>query len=226
MKRVSGQYIPSAEFLIRDIAIGWGISYEAIWNMAALGGATARFILEDLNAFLSKLQRLLIARYCHPVRSWIIANAIVRGEIPECKTEAWWECHWQGPQRVTVDRGRDGNLYVKLLANGMITLDEWWSMLGRDARKMRRKRIDEIAEDMEYCRAKKVPYTSYMAPPPGTQIVGSPDEPSGPSLDKPGSFSADPALDQEIRDVLSQGLNGGSIADLEALISRVRERGE
>ncbi|XHR27541.1 MAG: phage portal protein [Chthoniobacteraceae bacterium] len=222
LKRVSGQFIPSAEYLIRDIAIGWGLSFEAIWNMAALGGATARFILEDLNAFLSKLQRMLISRYCHPTRSWVIANGIVRGEIPECKSEAWWECTWQGPQKVTVDRGRDGNLYVKLLSNGMLTLDEWWSMLGKDARKMRRKRIDEIAEDMAYCKTKGIPYAAYMAPAPGTAPVGTPDTPSGPSVDQPGSFSVDPALDLEIRQVLSEGLSGDNIPVLERLIERVR----
>lgn len=161
-------WIESAEFLIREIAAGYGVSYEFLWNMAAMGGPTARFILEDLNAFCEKFRRILISRYCQPYRSWVIANGIVHGELQEPQSGHWWDCVWSGPAKVTVDRGRDGALFRNLIQSGMMTLEEWWSLLGQDARRMRRKRIKEIKEDLAECEKQGIPYSLYIAPAPGT----------------------------------------------------------
>ena len=146
-----------------------------VWNIAAIGDPASRWILEDLNAFLARMIRILVGRYCQPVRSWVIANGIVNGKC-RVRTDNWWESGWTAPRRVTIDRGRDGKLYTLLLDRGMLTLDEWWSMLGKDSRRMRRDRIDEIADDLAYCQARKVPYEFYMAPTQGSNIgVPSPE---------------------------------------------------
>lgn len=160
-------WIEAAEFLIREIAAGYGVSYEFIWNMAALGGPTARMMLEDLNAFCEKFRRILIGRYCQSVRSWVLANGILWGELTEPKSGNWWDALWSGPPKVTVDRNQ-AMIYARLLEKGLLTLDEWWSLWGKNAKQMRRKRIREIKEDLLECGKHGVPYSLYCAPAPGT----------------------------------------------------------
>lgn len=201
LKRPSSQWVPSAEFFIRDIAIGYGVSYEFVWDMAALGGPGARFILEDLNCFCANDRRILISRYCQPVRSWIIADGIVHGALPECKTPNWHACNWTGPQDVTIDRGRMGALYRTMLEKGMLTLDEWWSSLGKDARKMRRARIDEIAEDMAYCAEVGIPYAYYCA-----VAAGTPAEAGLEADPTPSVAALDPALTAAIREAAAAAI--------------------
>jgi capsid protein len=155
-------WIPSAEYFIRDIATGYGVSYEFIWNPEALGGPAARFMLEDLVRFCRRDRRMLVAYFCQPVRDWVIATGIMRGELPECKTGNWKQCLWMSPEEVTIDKGRMGALFKQLLDAGMITLDEWWAMLNKDGRKMRKKRILEISEDLAECTRLGVPYDLYQ----------------------------------------------------------------
>lgn len=150
------------DFLVRDIAWGFGVSPEFVWNIAGMGGANTRYILEDADRFLQVVQAIIVERFCQPVYSWVIADAIMRGELPVPNDDEWWTCNWTPPPRITADRGRDGKLLIELLLNGMLTLDEYWSMLGKNPREMRRRRIDEIAEDVAYCGERGVPYNYYV----------------------------------------------------------------
>ena len=185
-------WIPSAEYFIRDIAVGYGVSYEFIWNPEALGGPSARFMLEDLVRFCRRDRRMLVAHFCQPVRDWVLATGIMRGELPECKTPNWKQCLWMSPEEVTIDKGRMGALFKQLLDAGMITLDEWWAMLNKDGRKMRKKRILEISEDLAECARLGVPYELYQRG--ATAALPPPLPPSEP----------DPALVEAIRAALAK----------------------
>lgn len=186
-------WIPTAEFFVRDIAVGYGVSYEFVWNPEALGGPSARFMLEDLVRFCRRDRRMLIAHFCQPIREWVLANGIMRGELPPCKTGRWNHCLWMSPEEVTIDKGRMGALMKQLLDAGMITLDEWWAMLNKDGRKMREKRIREISEDMATCQRLGVPYELYQR---GSSPVPVPTHPQ------------DQDLAEIIRAAVAQALKG------------------
>lgn len=155
------------DFLVRDIALGFGVTPEFIWSVAGMGGANTRFILQDAEWFFEEIRQLLIDLFCQRVYSWVIANGIVNGELPECEDDNWHACNWQGPASLTVDRGRDGRLYMELVSGGMMSRQSWWSAQGQDGLKMRKAIIDEIAEDMAYCKEKGVPYGLYFGAKPG-----------------------------------------------------------
>ena len=184
-------WIPSVEYFIRDIAVGLGSSFEFIWNPEKLGGPSARFMLEDLVRFCRRVRRMLIARYCQPVREWVIATGMMRGELRECRTPNWRACDWFSPEDATLDKGRMGAMFRNLVDSGMMTRDEWWSMLNKDGRKMRRKAIEEIADDMRICRELQVPYEYYTGK--GAAAAQAPLPP----------VAVDPALVEAIRAALS-----------------------
>ena len=159
------------DFLVRDIAWGFGVSPEFIWSVAGLGGANTRFILQDSEWFFDEVRQLLIDIFCQRVYSWVSANGILNSELPMSKDPLWHACNWQGPPSLTVDRGRDGRLFIELVKNGMMSRQDWWSALGKDGLKMRRAVIDELAEDISYCQEKSVPIGYYLQSMPGQSGV-------------------------------------------------------
>jgi lambda family phage portal protein len=153
--RPSATFAGFIDYLVRDIAWGFGVSPEFIWAIAGLGGPNARMILEDAKWFFEEVQDLMVALFCKPIYMWVIARGIERGEIvvPADVLDPY-ACAWQGPAKVTVDQGKEGNLELERLKSGCGTWEEFWAMRGKNGKKMVRRRIDEIADAMKYAKSK------------------------------------------------------------------------
>jgi capsid protein len=164
-KRESVTFAGFIDFLVRDMAWGLGVPPEFIWSVAGLGGPNGRLILEDAKWFFEEVQDLLVDLLCRPIYTWVISRAILRGELPACKDENWWACHWQGPAKITIDQGRDGALELQRLAASCGTWEEFWGARGKRGMKMVRSRIDEVAEALEYASTKKGPGHEDGVPP-------------------------------------------------------------
>lgn len=149
------------DFLVRDIAWGLGVSPEFIWSVAGMGGANTRFILEDAKWFFEYIQRIMVETFCQPVYAWVIADAIDRKllEPPSAEfAEEFARCLWQGPAKITVDIGKEGNLEIERLKHSLTSWDDIYAGRGQNGRKMLTKRIDELKEVMDECKAKGVPF--------------------------------------------------------------------
>lgn len=146
------------DYLVRDIAWGFGVSPEFIWAVAGLQGPNTRVILEDAKWLFEEVQDLIVNLFCQPVYMWVIARGIERGEIvvPADVLDPY-ACAWQGPAKITVDQGKEGTLELERLKNGCGTWEEYWAARGKTGRKMVRARIDELADAMEYAASKKGP---------------------------------------------------------------------
>jgi capsid protein len=169
------------DFLVRDMAWGFGVSPEFIWSVAGLSGPNARLILEDAKWFFEELQDLLVSLLCRKTYTWVIARAMMRGELPMCKDPQWWLCDWIGPQKITIDQGREGQLELDRLNAACGTWEGYWAARGKSGKKMVEKRIDEIAAAMVYAEDKNVPFDYVLPLKPGAQSVtddGQDDEPS------------------------------------------------
>ncbi len=179
------------DFLVRDMAWGFGVSPEFIWSVAGLSGPNARLILEDAKWFFEEIQDLLVSLFCKKVYTWVIARAMERGELPMCKDDRWWICDWIGPAKITIDQGREGQLELDRLNNGCGTWEEYWATRGKSGRKQVRKRIDEIADAMEYAKEKVgpgheegVPFDYIIALKPGAMSPGQQLDENAKGLDK------------------------------------------
>jgi capsid protein len=162
--RPNTDLIEFLDYLGRDSTIGAGASPEFIWDVSKMGGANTRYILADVEVLLDNIQDILIEEFCIPFRRLALSAAVKNGELPQCKDPNFDRATWQTPPSVTVDRGRDGKLYIELVKNGMMTLDQYWSMQGHEPRAMREQCIREIAEDLALCREQGVPYELYRPP--------------------------------------------------------------
>jgi capsid protein len=163
------------DFLVRDMAWGFGVPPEFIWSVAGLGGPNSRVVLADANWFFEEVQDLMVDLLCRPIYTWVISRAVLRGELPECKDPRWWTCHWQGPAKVTIDEGKEGALELERLNQGCGTWEEFWARRGKVGRKQVFKRIDELKETMDYAKKQGVPFEYVVQMKPGTP---------GQSLDK------------------------------------------
>lgn len=157
------------DFLIRDMAWGFGVSPEFMWAVAKMSGPNSRIILEDSNGFFEDIQDMMVFQLCRPIYTWVISRAILRKEIPEPPAKAtWWGCHWQGPAKVTIDEGRLGALELSRLQSGCMTWEQYWGGRGKSGRKMVHSRIDEIADAMAYAKKLNVPFEYVITQKPGT----------------------------------------------------------
>lgn len=186
------------DYLIRDIAWGFGVSPEFIWSVAGLGGPNLRFILEDAKWFFEDIQDMVVTYFIIPVYMWVLARGIERKEliVPADVLDPY-EAVFQGPAKITVDQGKEGNLELERLKNGCGTWDEFWAARGKTGKQMIRKRIDELADAIEYAKEKNVPFDYVIALNKGGD--GGPSEKKDPNKagfvktkDDPDEPSGDP----------------------------------
>jgi len=164
------------DFLVRDMAWGFGVSPEFIWAVAGMGGPNSRVILEDAKWFFEEIQDLLVDLFVRKTYTWVTARSMARGELRECRDPRWWVCDFIGPSKITIDQGREGQLELDRLNAACSTWEEYWAARGKSGKKMVRKRIDELADAMKYAEEKDVPFEYVISMKPGTPGTGDDEE--------------------------------------------------
>lgn len=110
-----------AEFIIRGIAVGYGVPFEVLWNPEAIGGANTRMITALLRARLIQRRASLILPKLTRVRFWILSRGIKRGELRY--SPDLFKCDWNPNfSDITVDAGRESR---ERRLNVQAGLDTW-----------------------------------------------------------------------------------------------------
>jgi ClpP class serine protease len=132
------------EHLVRDIAWGLGCSPDILWNIAKLGGATARYVMADAQqTLIEPMQELLADQFCSRFWVYYIAKEMKAGRLMPCQDPEWWKHGWQPQQKLTVDITRDGKLYVDMHKSGMISLKRYHAALGQNWQQETDEYLDE-----------------------------------------------------------------------------------
>lgn len=135
------------EYFVADIATGFGIPPQFVWALTSLAGPQARLVLQQADGFFQDVADMLVSSYCQPVREAFLADRMNRGLLPAPRAGTNWRAtHWQGPGSMTIDKGRDGKLYVSLVENLMGTRKSFFQATGKDGRTALRECIEELAE--------------------------------------------------------------------------------
>jgi len=154
-------------YLARDVAWGMGIAPELLWDITKAGGANTRYVLEDANYFFKECQAILREQFCRPFWTYWVWQEIEAGRL-EHPGEDWWRVHFIGPKAPSTDIGRDGNLYLSLVNNGLLSRKRWFSMQGLDVDKEMADMIDEAAELKRKCAAAGIKVSDIIPPAPGS----------------------------------------------------------
>ena len=184
------------DWLVNDIAWGFGVPPQFVWTLAGMTGPNARLVLQQADWFFRHISEVMIKRFCQPVWEGVIGDAIDRGTLALPSDGKWKAVAWQGPGSMTIDKGRDGKLYLSLVQNGMLSRSAWHEMAGRHGLRERRKIIDEIAADIAYCEQNNVPLDLYFGQGFGQQL---------------GAMGAGQIDPEEVADAMIENLAGENV---------------
>jgi capsid protein len=146
------------DLLMRDACLSWGVPPEFFWNVAKMNGNTLRFILARADLFFQIMGDRLCDRFNTPIAFRYLSHRIKIGRLEACKDPNWaMKIGWQLPPRVTVDNGRENQILIELLANGLITMREYCNARGINYRATMRQWIREPIEFMKMAEAQGAP---------------------------------------------------------------------
>jgi capsid protein len=182
-----------AGWLCAQYAHGFGIPVEVIVGMIQ-GSAAVRGNLELAGRFFEEVQMLMIDDWCQPNWENIIGTGILASLYPKDwpgveplappigKTwEGWSAVEWRGPKNITVDRGRDGKLHLDLVRSGLMTHEEYWTMIDEDPDEMDAKIIRETHGRLQQWLAAGLPEDKFWIMHFGQAAQGSqPAQPQPP----------------------------------------------
>lgn len=155
------------EMLYREIAIGYGIPLEVVYNLAKLGGATARAVLEDAQWLFDMVMDTIVMRHSRRHYIWDTACAVQAGDIRPCKDPEWWAAAYRGPAKLTVDMGRTADAAVKLIKNMALTHVRYFEERAQDAYEEALEQIQFLAWLKKECEAAGLQITDLIEPTPG-----------------------------------------------------------
>jgi lambda family phage portal protein len=77
--RPSGAFLNLVEALLRQIANALGLPYAFIWDIASMGGASARLESQSVDRTFKEWQQLLVETFLNPLKDQVIAHAVAQG---------------------------------------------------------------------------------------------------------------------------------------------------
>jgi len=151
------------EFMFTGLAAAFGAPVNLFWNLAmnGAGGASVRGVFELGKRFFERVQRMMINTMCQPDYENVVATGILAylypADYPGVEPLApprgmdGWDCvTWRGPSDLTVDRGRDGRMYLELIRSGLMSREEWWVKNNEDPEEMEAVATDELAARLNH----------------------------------------------------------------------------
>lgn len=157
-ERPSTTFAGFIDYLVADIATGFGVPWQFVWGMTGLAGPHARLVLQQADWFFSDCADMLVSDYCQPVWESFISEAMNSGQLrPPAPGANWRTVQWQGPGALTIDKGRDGKMYLDMIANGMHRRTAWHEMTGKDGKSELRKTVAEVRYIIDLCETAGVP---------------------------------------------------------------------
>lgn len=192
------------EYLIADIATGFGVPWQFVWGLTGMAGPYTRLVLQQADWFFQDVQSMMITDFCQPVWEGVIEDGMNRGKLrlPKAGTN-WRASQWQGPGSMTIDKGRDGKLYLDMVKSGMGRRSTWNRLTGLNGMPECFAAIDELKELMEYCDNQLVPREYYFGREFGTAGgYGAATQPGQPDPEEAATNIAE----QVVEMMLSRGL--------------------
>jgi len=127
--RPSQTWLGFMDHILRGAFLGMDWPIEVAWNMATLGGASVRAVVNQAKRSISArqciLERLALNSLLHPVSHWI-----EEGSLPI--VDDWYNWGFTKPAQFSVDVGRDRQNARDDIATGLMTMSGSVSENGDD----------------------------------------------------------------------------------------------
>ena len=130
------------EFLIRDVATGFGVPYEFAWNAEKMSGPGQRFVMSKAQRRFDQIQNNY-RPVAKQIWQYAIAHAINTRQLPDVPD--WYKCEALWPKKATIDFGRDAAQDRENIKSGLKTLKQYVGEDGKDWREHLRQIKEERA---------------------------------------------------------------------------------
>lgn len=168
---------------IRDMAVGFKVFPEVVWEMAKLTGPGVRFLL-DLTDRRIKQEQRADRRWARRFVTYWVAKEIKSGRLPMPRPRQpgqkprWWAFGFQSQRNLTIDRSKESRSRIDEIDAGVGTWSGWDDLDGMHWKDRTRQRIREIKFALAECAAADIPFDLLLRPRQGAA-------PSAPSSDPP-----------------------------------------
>lgn len=130
--------------LARDISWGVDMAPELLYDIAALGGANTRYVMADAQSFIEVEQQNLVDSVLARYYFYDTAVEIAAGRIRRPADPQWFKHVVIPPARWTVDKGRDGKLYLEQVRSGALTFKRMFGWDGYESENELSTWLDEM----------------------------------------------------------------------------------
>jgi hypothetical protein len=191
--RPSGSTLAFVQTLIRMMSLSLGLSYGLLWDLASLGGATARIeVQSDLRKIQYWQDNIIASIILNRIRKKVIAQGISRGELPA--VPGWEKCSWNFGPHITADLGYEMEADIQSVHSGFQTVEAIAAKHGKTTRDIFEHNADTFLQALKVGAEKGAPVEAFAGGlyPDGTELKAAFDI-SGPVPPPPppaGSIAA------------------------------------
>lgn len=118
-----------------------GVLPPDFFDPSKIGGASTRLITSKAARHFGRRQTQLINHFLKPIWNFVIARAMLSGDLPENKD--FQNIEWNCPKSITVDAGREEATDMKLVECGLKSETTYFAERGMNARKEMRRAVKD-----------------------------------------------------------------------------------
>jgi capsid protein len=155
VQRPSGAFMALLEALIREIALAMNLPYGFVYNLAALGGVTARLETQQAQRTFRWYQEILEHILLNRVKRKVLLFAIASGRLRACKN--WNKGSWRYGQTLTGDIGFQVQADLDLVKGGYKTRSQLAADYNNDFAQVMDQKGSEIQIAMKVSKRTGVP---------------------------------------------------------------------
>ncbi|MEA3210967.1 MAG: hypothetical protein QOE70_4024 [Chthoniobacter sp.] len=191
--RPSGAFMQFMQILIRKMAVSLKLSYGFVWDLATLGGVTARVEVRADERQINHWQRSMVTPM-RRIRRMVLDHAVGMGLIPSHPKLG--SCAWHFGQRIITDVGYEVQNDIQLLNAGLVAADDIstkYSTAGGSLRDVLQRNAAAVLAGQEISSQTRVPLELLAAAlwPNATQLLAASNSPpDNPPPPEPGSLEA------------------------------------
>lgn len=173
----NGAFLTFIQTLVREMAIALNLPYGFVYDLAQLGGVTARVEVAAAQRVIEMYQELLVDSFLDRVKMLVLQRAIAMGILPAHPN--WNRGRWQFGSTLTGDYGYQTSADIELVSMGYKAGSSIAGMSGDSFEDVTRKNGDEVLILQRIAAEKGVPI-EMLAPgrfPGATQALAAMNTP-------------------------------------------------
>lgn len=130
--RPSNAFMAFVQVLIRKMAVSLDLPYGFLWDLAQLGGVTARIEVQQALRRIEYWQQLLKDKILNRTRQKVLAQGIAQGVLPP--HPLWRKCEWHFGLSLITDLGYEMDSDIAATQHGIIPISDVCAKWGKAPR--------------------------------------------------------------------------------------------